>query len=178
MLKRCDCSSKLIVFINLDDTLIKTASGNKIPTNCCDFVIQKDVLDKIIEVFPNFIALFVVSNQDDITEAADKHDFEIKCGAIRNFLWYYIREHEDDNKEYPINYCNIYYYSRKYRYEEWRKPNTGMLSYAIKENNLGRVLPSQCVMIGNDFANSDKKCAENFGIDYIDVGDLLSMKFD
>lgn len=37
------------------------------------------------------------------------------------------------------------------------------------------------IMIGDasgkprDFSDSDKKCAENFGIDYIDVEDLLKL---
>ena len=40
---------------------------------------------------------------------------------------------------------------------------------------------SQMIMIGDfsgkpgDFSDSDKKCAENFGIDYIDVEDLLKL---
>lgn len=39
----------------------------------------------------------------------------------------------------------------------------------------------ECIMIGDasgksgDFSDSDKKCAENFGIDYIDVRDFLEL---
>lgn len=40
---------------------------------------------------------------------------------------------------------------------------------------------AECIMIGDasgkpgDFSDSDKKCAENFGIDYIDVRDFLEL---
>ena len=60
-----------------------------------------------------------------------------------------------------------------------RKPNTGMLEnfykYACVKNK------AECIMIGDasgkpgDFSDSDKKCAENFGIDYIDVRDFLEL---
>ena len=59
-----------------------------------------------------------------------------------------------------------------------RKPNTGMLEnfykYACVKNK------AECIMIGDasgklgDFSDSDKKCAENFGIDYIDVRDFIN----
>lgn len=56
-----------------------------------------------------------------------------------------------------------------------RKPNTGMLeSYSSWKK-------SELIMIGDasgkegDFSDSDKKCAENFGIEYIDVEDFLKM---
>ena len=42
-------SKKKILFIDLDDTLIKTASGKTFAEDCTDFRIQKGVLDKIIE---------------------------------------------------------------------------------------------------------------------------------
>lgn len=41
---------------------------------------------------------------------------------------------------------------------------------------------SQMIMIGDasgkpgDFSDSDKKCAENFGIDYLDVEDFINDK--
>ena len=51
-----------------------------------------------------------------------------------------------------------------------RKPNTGMFEYLQKE--FGKHEKSQMIMIGDasgkpgNFSDSDKKCAENFGIDY------------
>ena len=40
---------------------------------------------------------------------------------------------------------------------------------------------AECIMIGDasgkpgDFSDSDKQCAEHFGIDYIDVRDFLEL---
>lgn len=44
---------KTVLFIDLDGTLIKTASGNTFPKDCTDFIIRKEVLDKIAEKLPN-----------------------------------------------------------------------------------------------------------------------------
>lgn len=55
-----------------------------------------------------------------------------------------------------------------------------MLEYLQEE--FGKHDKSQMIMIGDasgkpgDFSDSDKKCAENFGIDYIDVEDFLNDK--
>ena len=48
-------------------------------------------------------------------------------------------------------------------------------------NDYGIRSKKECIMIGDasgkpgDFSDSDKKCAENFGIDYIDVRDFLEL---
>ena len=60
-----------------------------------------------------------------------------------------------------------------------RKPNTGMLEWLVE--GYEELQKSQILMIGDasgkpgDFSDSDKKCAENFGIDYIDVRDFLEL---
>ena len=60
-----------------------------------------------------------------------------------------------------------------------RKPNTGMLEWLVGGHK--KLQKSQILMIGDasgkpgDFSDSDKKCAENFGIDYIDVRDFLEL---
>ena len=61
-----------------------------------------------------------------------------------------------------------------------RKPNIGMLEHL--QEYFGENDKSQMIMIGDasgkpgDFSDSDKKCAENFGIDYLDVEDFLNNK--
>ena len=61
----------------------------------------------------------------------------------------------------------------------YRKPNTAMLECLSKEWDVHNKL--EMIMIGDasgkpgDFSDSDKKCAENFGIDYIDVRDFLEL---
>ena len=63
-----------------------------------------------------------------------------------------------------------------------RKPNPGMLEQVVKQlkNKNITIDKSDMVMIGDasgkegNFSDSDKKTAENFGIDYIDIDDFLS----
>lgn len=61
-----------------------------------------------------------------------------------------------------------------------RKPNTGMLEKLCYDHNLS-YNKKEMIMIGDasgkpgDFSDSDKKCAENFDIDYIDVRDFLEL---
>lgn len=60
-----------------------------------------------------------------------------------------------------------------------RKPNTGMLKQLYANACVKN--KAEYIMIGDasgkpgDFSDSDKKCAENFGIDYIDVRDFLNL---
>lgn len=52
----------------------------------------------------------------------------------------------------------------------------------VLQKDFGEHSKSSMIMIGDasgkpgDFSDSDKKCAENFGIDYIDVEDFLNDK--
>lgn len=49
----------------------------------------------------------------------------------------------------------------------------------VLENKVGEDDKPLCLMIGDasgkegDFSDSDRKCAENFGIDYMDVEDFI-----
>lgn len=65
--------------------------------------------------------------------------------------------------------------------DHYRKPNTGMLE-TLTEKYVGDdfdYIKSKSLMIGDasgkegQFSDSDKKTAENFGIDYMDVDDFL-----
>lgn len=55
-----------------------------------------------------------------------------------------------------------------------------MLEILLKD--FGEHSKSSMIMIGDasgkpgDFSDSDKKCAENFGIDYLDIEDFLNNK--
>lgn len=66
--------------------------------------------------------------------------------------------------------------------DPYRKPNTKMLKTLLKDyvgDDLGYI-KSVSLMIGDasgkegQFSDSDKKTAENFGIDYMDVEDFVN----
>ena len=168
-----DFENKKVLFIDLDNTLIKTISGKTFPEDITDFRIQLPVLNKIIEKMPNLNMFFIVSNQGGLNTLIDKHLFNYKIWAVEGICHGYFINNLN-NFSYSDNlYCcsmdkdNIY-----------RKPNTGMLEqlynqYKVKSKD-------ECIMIGDasgkpgDFSDSDKKCAENFSIDYIDVRDFIN----
>lgn len=168
-------NNKTVLFIDLDNTLIKTISGKTFPEDITDFRIQLPVLDKIIEKFPNIRYFFIVTNQGGIGKFVSKDNFETKISSICMFCGNYLRYNCNSNIiTYNWEYCDSID-----KTDPRRKPNTGMLEWlyecACIKNKTG------CLMIGDasgkegDFSDSDKKCAENFGIDYIDVRDFLNL---
>lgn len=167
--------NKTVLFIDLDNTLIKTISGKTFPEDITDFRIQLPVLDKIIEKLPNLEYFFIVTNQGGLDTFVGRNEFEAKLYSIE----YFCRDYLSSNLSNFYG-CASYYCDSLDKENKYRKPNTGMLEAAIKEhwrcNNVNNY-----IMIGDasgkegDFSNSDKKCAENFGIDYIDVRDFLNL---
>lgn len=160
---------KQVLFIDLDDTIIKTVSGRTFPVDITDFEIRKEVLDKIVDVFPNLYYVEIVSNQGGIPKFVDECDFSAKIKAVEYFMQAYLRNHMTRNIFVNSTYCP------STMREEFRKPNIGMLSsYSSWDKD-------KLVMIGDasgkegDFSDSDKRCAKNFEIDYIDVRDFLEM---
>lgn len=164
-----DLNKKRVLFSDLDGTLIHTISGKTFPEDCSDFRIDLKVLNKIKEVLPNLEYLFIVSNQSGISKGyVDANKFIAKCYGIINFMFYYFNE----SIVIDIRYCpngNLQ--------DLYRKPNIGMLNNLVESNRLDN--KEEMLMIGDasgkpgDWSDSDKKTAENFGIDYIDVKNFI-----
>ena len=161
--------TKKVLFIDLDGTLIKTISGKTFPEDITDFRIQLPVLNKIKEKMPNLVGLFVVTNQGGIGKFVSDHDFDTKILSITNFSASYLLCEVGDYMYCPSNDNN----------DLLRKPNVGMLEAMCESWYFSN--KQEMLMIGDasgkpgDFSDSDKKCAENFGIDYIDVRDFLEL---
>lgn len=170
---------KSVLFIDLDGTLIKTASGSTFPKDCTDFIIRKEVLDKIAEKLPNLFWIGIVTNQGGIPQFISERDFKAKFESIIQFVGSYLGSRIPKLCiEAKVFVTGLYCYSIE-KSDKYRKPNTGMLE--ILQKDFGEHSKSSMIMIGDasgkpgDFSDSDKKCAENFGIDYIDVEDLLKL---
>ena len=164
-----DFETKKVLFIDLDGTLIKTISGKTFPEDITDFRIQLPVLNKIKEKMPNLMCLFVVTNQGGIGKFVSDHDFDTKILSITNFSAGYLLCEVGD-----YMYC-----SSNDNNNPLRKPNVRMLEAMCEVWYVSD--KQKMLMIGDasgkpgDFSDSDKKCAENFGIDYIDVRDFLEL---
>ena len=160
-----------ILFCDLDSTLIKTKSGETFPKGIWDMEFRFDVLDAIKKLNPEYI--LIVSNQGGIESGfVDRYDFKSKSEYITRA----IRE-----------YCGCESYSMYCETNDktdiYRKPNTGMLENLL-ESYVGDdfdCIKQKSLMIGDasgkvgQFSDTDKKTAENFGIDYLDVDDFVEL---
>lgn len=169
---------KKVLFIDLDDTLIKTISGKTFPEDISDFRIQLPVLDKIAEKFPKLEYFFIVTNQGGVGKYFTEDDIATKVYSISEFCSNYLIDRVEKGGYLKHNYL---YCDSTDSKNPMRKPNTGMLDWLYSYYNLHHHFDhSQMIMIGDasgkegDFSDSDKKCAENFDIDYLDVRDFLN----
>lgn len=158
-----------VIFADLDGTLIDTISGETFPKGIWDMRIKFDVLDAIKKLNPEYI--FIVSNQGSIESGfVDEYDFRAKSEYVEKAI-----------SEYCNCKCYIMYCATNNESNPCRKPNTGMLKILLEiyfRNNFDRI-KQKSLMIGDasgkesQFSDSDKKTAENFGIDYMDVDDFV-----
>lgn len=159
-----------VILADLDDTLIKTHTGNTFPKGVWDMEFKYDVWDKIKELNPEY--LFIVTNQGGIGRYVNVERFENKVAYVAAAI-----------KEYTnIENVDWTYCSSGDKKDKYRKPNTGMFDTITLSNGLiinKDFTLDDCLMIGDasgkpgDFSDSDKRFAENLQIDYVDVDDLL-----
>lgn len=159
-----------VIFADLDGTLINTISGETFPKGIWDMKFNFDALDAIEKVNPKY--LLIVSNQGGIESGfVDKHDFRAKSEYITRAI-----------REYCNCECYTMYCETNTKSDLYRKPNTGMLENLL-ESYVGDdfdYIKQKSLMIGDasgkegQFSDSDKKTAENFGIDYMDIKDFIA----
>ena len=158
------------LFCDLDGTLIDTISGKPFPDGIWDMKFKMDVLDAIKTLKPEFV--FIVTNQGGIenglvNETNFRSKLEYVCMSLRELI---------GNENVTSYYCASNDVNNQYR-----KPNTKMLE-ELTERFVGDdfdFIKQKSLMIGDasglegQFSDSDKKTAENFGIDYMDVKEFV-----
>ena len=163
-----------VIISDLDGTLIKTISGETFPKGIWDMQIRFDVLDAIKKLNPQYI--LIASNQGGIESGfVDAHNFRIKSEYIARAI-----------REYCGCECYAMYCGTNDKSDIYRKPNVGMLDYltALHVGDDFDYIKSKSLMIGDasgkegQFSDSDKKTAENFGIDYMDVEDFVNTNWE
>lgn len=158
-----------VLFADLDGTIIVTKSGHTFPESCEDWQFKKYIIAAIKEYNPT--SLHIVSNQGGIEKGfVDEGEFICKLNSISQLLEVELRI------RVTYDYCvsNNPNNSR-------RKPNSGMIDdYCIDALHGTDCLKQNCLMIGDasgkqgQFSDSDKKCAENAHIKYMDVDDFIN----
>ena len=163
--------NKKILFADLDGTLIKTKSGETFPKGIWDMEFRFEVLDAIKKLNPEYI--LIVSNQGGIESGfVNALNFRAKSEYITRAI-----------REYCGIGCYAMYSETNDKSDTYRKPNTGML-HSLLEKYIGDdfdYIKQKSLMIGDasgkecQFSDSDRKTAENFGIDYMDVDDFVEL---
>ena len=163
-----------ILFVDLDGTLIETISGEPFPKGIWDMQIKFEVLNAIKELNPEYI--LIVSNQGGIESGfVDAQNFRAKSEYVARAVG-----------EYCNCKCYAMYCETNDKLDPYRKPNTGMLE-RLMESYIGDdfdYIKPKSLMIGDasgkegQFLDSDKKTAENFGIDYMDVNDFVNTNWE
>ena len=159
-----------VIFCDLDGTLIETISGETFPKGIWDMKIKFEVLDAIKKLNPEYI--LIVSNQGGIESGfVDDDNFRAKSGYVAGAI-----------REYCDYKCYAMYCLTNDKSNPYRKPNTKMLEDLLERyvgDDFNHIKPKS-LMIGDasgkegQFSDSDKKTAENFGIDYMDVNDFVN----
>lgn len=162
------------LFIDLDGTLIETQSGSTFPQSLYDMRFRLDVFEAIKRMSPEIV--FIVSNQGGIDMGyVNRVGFETKMGYVKAVLF---------------EYCGVPVYATycpsNDKADPMRKPNGGMLTKlwedALADGEVSSVFEEckdEVLMVGdasggeNDFSDSDLRCAERVGIDYMDVEDFV-----
>lgn len=163
--------NKTVIFCDLDGTLIETISGETFPKGIWDMRIKFDVLDAIKTLNPEYI--LIVSNQGGIESGfVDEDNFRAKAEYVAKAI-----------KEYCDCKCYAMHCLTNNKSNPYRKPNIGMLE-SLLERYVGDdfdYIKQKSLMIGDasgkagQFSDSDKKTAENFSIDYMDVEDFIKI---
>ena len=158
-----------ILFADLDGTLIDTISGDTFPKGIWDMRFRFDVLDAIKELKPRYV--LIVTNQGGIEAGfVNKANFNSKLEYAGRSI-----------SEYCGCDCYAQFCISNDKSDPYRKPNTKMLEW-LTETCIGddfEYIKSVSLMIDDasgkegQFSDSDKRTAENFGIDYMDVEDFV-----
>lgn len=169
-----DITKKKVIFIDLDDTLISTRTGNKFPAGIWDMKLNLPVFDQLKKLHP--LAVLIASNQGGIELGiVPQQLFEPKFIYVIASLQEYIGL----NTLVAGQFCVVNDVTN-----ENRKPNCGMLNSMLKQfEDITKINieNTECLVIGDasgkpgDHSDTDRKTAENFGCDYLDVKEFIAM---
>lgn len=142
------------LFLDLDGTVISTASGRTFPLHIKDWKINKEIIPVIKNCIKHNYIIIIVTNQGGIecgyiTEANFLAKIEDVCNTLEKILKTSVKIH--------YLYC-------KHMESYYRKPNIGMGVEAALEYELDL---KNSIMVGD--MNSDKEFASNLNMAYISM---------
>lgn len=160
------------VFLDLDGTLIRPASGAKFPIDKDDWELIPGITDILANYVDQGYYLLIVTNQGGIEAGHVKmNDFRYKIKRVINDIVV--------NTACPINRISYRFCVSNNRRDFFRKPNPGM-AYDLASAYLLSL--GECIMVGDasglpgQFSDSDRKFADNAGIKtYYDISEFAGI---
>ena len=150
-----------VLILDLDGTLIETIQGNPFPKGVWDMKIKWEVWESIGHLMQNVNFILIASNQGGISIGkVHERRFKAKILYVAAALGDYLKSKYNREVEVDVRYCP------SNEPCDMRKPYTGMLT-----NSFVGLVPKDSILFIGDA--TDKKCAENFGVDYRDVRDFI-----
>lgn len=166
--------SKKIIFCDLLDNLMESLQCNgKLgvqPRGIFDIRLKFEVWDKIACFGPEYV--FALTNQNLVPDSQQAVVFS----TMTEYLMYSLAEY----LRLPYQNCQCFTKIGFDLNNPLTKPGTGLIEKAL--SGIGRYRKEDMLVIGSmsgmaNQSDRDKRMAEKFGIDYIDVGELLGIYF-
>lgn len=179
-----DLKNKKILLIDLDGTLIETISGETFPKGLWDTKFKLGTLHQIHNMVEHgsLRHCCIITNQGGVEMGYTRLN-------IMDTKINYCAAAIQDSCGSKLLTCRANYCATNDKEYVFRKPNPGMVidyfNWLYQKEGIGEKKAKEwSIMVGDasglpgQFSDSDKKTAENAGIDYMDINDFLNYNFN
>ena len=188
MVQDIDIKSKRILLFDFDGTLVETISGGLYAKDLTDMKIKQDVVNRALDLMEqNGVKYFgIISNQCDVGVGfVSDEDIDAKI----NYVLRCVHDLAVKRGIRGVVYGHYECFSID-EYDPMMKPNPGMVYKALGACRLMmdgityKDIETMTLMVGSasglpgQFSDSDKVCAYNSGIDYMDITTFLDKDLD
>lgn len=159
------------LFLDMDNTLIRTKSGKTFPTDINDWEFIPEMVKWLDKVKSIYDVIIIITNQAGIKYGhLTKEDVVMKLQNVRDALV----------KEISYDEFGTIYYKYSAGYDRFfHKPMPGMAYSAAHFHEIDLSISTMVGDAGgrtNDFSDSDKVFAEKCNMDFIHIQDIINKR--